>query len=122
MRLFIFTLAVFTLAGCAAQHTPGVWVGYSFEDLQQAFGDPEAVLINGRANRVYVFREFKQDRRFAGTPLILGEDELVMRDAGCSILFEMAGPAVVAWDWEGDDCSEMRLPLPYEVLGSRPEP
>ena len=107
--------AAIAMTACTTTYTPGVWVGATFPELRKAFGDPEAILINARANRVYVFREYPQDRSTVGTPVLVGSDELVMKEAGCAILFEMGDTTVIAWDWEGEACADVEMPLPYQV-------
>ena len=102
------------LAGCATtSYTPAVWVGATFDELHRAFGDPEAVLVNPSNNRVYVFRETPQ--QLDETKLTYGDGEIVMEDAGCAILFEMVETTVARWDWYGDGCEGIEVPLPYQT-------
>lgn len=117
----LVTLVLGTL-GCASAHTPAVWVGAEFAQLRQAFGEPAGILINERNNRIYAFRfnadpaaktpEHADDS--APTPLAYGDATLPMSATDCVVLFELAGPGVVAWDWQGDGCGQRPVPLPYQ--------
>lgn len=112
-------LALFGIAACSTAHTPGVWVGAEFDRLRSAFGEPAGILINERNNRIYAFR-FSADPALdeaaatEQTPLAYGDATLPLNDADCVILFELEGPAVRAWDWQGQGCGQRRIPLPYQ--------
>ena len=118
VRLILYLGSILLLTACAAQHTPQVWVGATFERLNRAFGDPAGILINARNNRIYAFR-FDADLRDqsdpdAPTPIAYGDATLAVSDTDCVILFELAGPAVIAWDWQGEGCGARPIPLPYQ--------
>jgi len=103
---FCFSLCI---SGCAIQGVPGDWIGASFNELEQDFGAPEAVLINERNNRVYVFRELPQEEG-AATKMTFGDGEIVMEDANCAILFELAADVVTRWSWYKPGCEDFSLP------------
>ena len=107
-------LALLILAGCVNQLTPAAWLGASFADLQNSFGDPEAVLINAQGNRVYVFRGRDEAKADGPTRLALGQDEVVMPDGGCAIMFELQGEVVTRWDWEGSNCNQSSVANPKQ--------
>ena len=116
LALGLFILAV---GACTSQHTPAVWVGAEFERLRSAFGEPAGILINERSNRTYAFRYSADPNADAiastdMTPLAYGDATLPLNDADCVILFELAGPAVVSWDWQGQGCGKRSIPLPYQ--------
>ena len=109
--LALGAFAVAFLVGCATQTTPAAWLGASFADLQGSFGDPEAVLINERGNRVYVFRGRNETPGGGPTKLALGTDEVVMPNGGCAILFELEAETVSRWDWQGEcDAGALNAP------------
>lgn len=117
----VLLLSIITLAGggCTGQHTPAVWVGAEFDRLRSAFGEPAGILINERSNRTYAFRYSADPSADAiasndMTPLAYGDATLPLNDADCVILFELAGPAVVSWDWQGQGCGKRAIPLPYQ--------
>ena len=109
--------ATLLLGGCAARHTPGVWLNASFEELQAAFGDPGGVFINPAGNRVYAFALSTDvpEAPESGTPLVYGDAELLMEDVACVVTFELQQTQVTRWDWNEESCRSMRLPLPYET-------
>ncbi len=119
----ITALQVILLWGCATPHTPKVWVGTTFERLQRAFGDPAGILINARNNRIYAFRydavpapdaTEETGTEEQPTPIAYGDATLALAATDCVILFELAGPAVIAWDWQGEGCGARPIPLPYQ--------
>ena len=112
-------IVVLLPVGCAAQHTPEVWVGRTFERLHRAFGDPSGILINERNNRIYAFRfdstlDAVADSPSDATPLVYGDATLALDDSDCVILFELSAAAVSSWDWQGDGCGRRPIPLPYQ--------
>lgn len=96
-------------SGCTVQGVPGDWIGASFPELEEGFGAPEAVLINERNNRVYVFRELPLEQG-AATKMTFGDGEIVMPDAQCAILFELSEEVVTRWSWFEAGCQEFSLP------------
>lgn len=97
------------ISGCTYQGVPGDWIGASFPELEAGFGAPEAVLINERNNRVYVFRESPLEPG-AATKMTFGDGEIVMPDAQCAILFELSEDIVTRWSWFEAGCQEFSLP------------
>lgn len=97
------------LSGCTTQGVPGDWIGASFPELEESFGAPEAVLINERNNRVYVFRETPLEQG-AATKMTFGDGEIVMPDANCAILFELSEEVVTRWSWFEAGCEQFSLP------------
>lgn len=113
VRLILLSLCIsmcIGTSGCAIQGVPGDWIGANFNELQAGFGAPEAVLINERSNRVYVFREVPQAQD-AETKMTFGDGEIVMPNARCAILFELASNVVTRWSWFEAGCQEFLFPL-----------
>ncbi len=118
LQLVLLVIGLATLPACtnlAPNHTPAVWVGSTFAELHKAFGDPAAVLINSDNNRVYAFRDTIDPSADKTTQLTYGEGELIVKNADCVVLFELAEKTVTSWDWQGEGCGNRRLPLPYQV-------
>ncbi len=117
-RILVPTSIGLLLQACATAHTPEVWVGATFERLNRAFGDPAGILINARNNRIYAFRFDAEAQTPASddkpTPIAYGDATLALAATDCVILFELSGPAVIAWDWQGDGCGQRDIPLPYQ--------
>ncbi|MGI9324633.1 MAG: hypothetical protein ACR2PZ_05390 [Pseudomonadales bacterium] len=117
-RILALAIISLLLLACATPHTPEVWVGANFERLNRAFGDPAGILINARNNRIYAFRFDAVPQTVASddtpTPIAYGDATLALAATDCVILFELSGPAVIAWDWQGDGCGQRALPLPYQ--------
>ena len=113
VRFGALCLVALCLGGCVTKGVPGDWVGASFAELKQSFGTPEAVLINERNNRVYVFRDVPRPDS-AETKLTFGDGELVMANANCAILFELAEEVVTRWSWYESGCEEFDFPMPVK--------
>ncbi|MFK7915480.1 MAG: hypothetical protein AB8B93_16310 [Pseudomonadales bacterium] len=112
------TALISLLGGCVSAPAPADWIGATFAELQTGFGKPEAVVINQRNNRVYVFREIPRTDN-APTTLTYGQGEVVLKDAQCAITFEFEQELVSRWGWYEEGCRN--YPLPARQL-STPEP
>ena len=115
IRLPLFALALL-LSGCVSPHTPSVWIGSTFDEINTAFGQPSGVLINSEYNRVYAF-ELPRSQQPVGepTPLVYGGDaELRLPGGGCVVLFEFHNETASRWQWEDAACAKESLPLPYQ--------
>ena len=97
------------LTGCVSTPAPADWIGASFAELESGFGKPEAVLINHRNNRVYVFRQVPRTDN-APTKLTYGQGEVLLKDAECAITFEFEQESVSRWGWFEEGCRNFTLP------------
>ena len=105
-------VSAIVLTSCSTPHGPEVWIGSTFDQIREAFGDPEVVAINARSNRVYAFQLEQVEQR--DTQLIYGTGEAVIADGGCVVMFEFAEETASRWQWDAQACGGVELPMPYQ--------